>query len=157
MRLGHRRLDHPGSPVDRLIAASPAVVLTVIIEELSLLTTRRMSVEISINFSFTFLSSQGCLDRSFLAPTQCSVGDLIVKLFFVEERGRAFILEKQGQKFFLVYFDWKRGGGRVSNTQKVGAKNYSFDLYGKIKKTNSSVLRLVEGRRRASNTQKTRT
>ena len=87
MRLGHRRLDHPGSPVDRLIAASPAVVLTVIIEELSLLTTKRTSVEISINFSYTFLSSQGCLDRSFLAPTQCSVGDLIVKLYFSLRKG----------------------------------------------------------------------
>ena len=50
-----------------------------------------------------------------------------------------------------MYFDWKTGGGRASNTQKVGAKNYSFNLYGKIKKTSSSVLRLVEGRRRASN------
>ena len=40
-------------------------------------------------------------NRLFLASTQCFVGDLIVKLFFVEGRGRAFILEKQGQKFFL--------------------------------------------------------
>ena len=46
--LGTQRLDHPGSPVDRLIAASPAGVLTLIIEELSLLTTKRTSVEISI-------------------------------------------------------------------------------------------------------------
>ena len=32
-----------------------------------------------------------------------------------------------------MYFDWKTGGGRASNTQKVGAKNYSFNRYGKIK------------------------
>ena len=31
-----------------------------------------------------------------------------------------------------MYYDWKRGGGRASNTHKVGAKNSSFDL-GKIK------------------------
>ena len=43
------------------------------------------------------------INRSFLAPTLCFVGDPSVKLFFVEGRGRAFILEKQGQKFFLWY------------------------------------------------------
>ena len=31
-----------------------------------------------------------------------------------------------------MYYDWKRGGGRASNTHKVGAKIPSFDL-GKIK------------------------
>ena len=31
-----------------------------------------------------------------------------------------------------MYYDWKRGGGRASNTHKVGTKNSSFDL-GKIK------------------------
>ena len=45
-----------------------------------------------------------------------------------------------------VYYDWKRGGGRASNTQKVGTKKSSFDLYGKInKQTTPTVLRLVEG------------
>ena len=33
-----------------------------------------------------------------------------------------------------VYYDWKREGGRASNTEKEGAKNSSFDLYGKINK-----------------------
>ena len=27
-----------------------------------------------------------------------------------------------------MYFDWRTEGGRASNTQKVGAKNYSFFL-----------------------------
>jgi len=31
-----------------------------------------------------------------------------------------------------VYYDWKRGGGRASNTQNAGAKNYSLDLYGEL-------------------------
>ena len=65
-------------------------------------TTTQTSVEISIvNFLFTFLSSQGCLNRSFLPPSGCFVGDLTLKLCFAEGRGRAFMLEKQGQKFFL--------------------------------------------------------
>ena len=33
-----------------------------------------------------------------------------------------------------AYYDWERGGGRASNTQNVGAKNYSLDLYGEINK-----------------------
>ena len=33
-----------------------------------------------------------------------------------------------------VYYDWKREGGRASNTEKEEAKNSSFDLYGKINK-----------------------
>ena len=82
-----------------LRADSPAGVLTVIRRVVSsFFTTKQTSVEISIvNFSFTFLSSQGC---SFLAPTGCFVRDLSLKLFFAEGRGRAFILEKQGHKFF---------------------------------------------------------
>ena len=65
-------------------------------------TTKQTSVEISIvNFSFTFLSSQGCLNRSFLPHTGCFVGDLTLKLCFAEGTGRAFMLEKQGHKFFL--------------------------------------------------------
>ena len=85
-----------------LRADSPAGVLTVIRRVVSsFFTTKQTSVEISIvNFSFTFLSSQGCLNRSFLAPTGCFVRDLSLKLFFAEGRGRAFILEKQGHKFF---------------------------------------------------------
>ena len=67
----------------------------------SFFTTKQTSVEISIvNFSFTFLFSQGCLNRSFLAPTGCFVRHLSLKLFFAEGWGRAFILEKQGHKFF---------------------------------------------------------
>ena len=83
-------------------ADSPAGVLTVIRRVVSpFFTTKQTSVEISIvNFSFTFLSSQGCLNRSFLAPTGCFVRDLSLKLFFAEGWGRAFILEKQGHKFF---------------------------------------------------------
>ena len=54
-------------------------------------------------------------------------------------------------------FRLEEGRRKGFKHQKVGAKNYSFDLYGKIKKTNSGVLRLVEARRRASNTQKART
>ena len=85
-----------------LRADSPAGVLTVIRRVVSsFFTTKQTSVEISIvNFSFTFLSSQGCLNRSFLAPTGCFVRGLSLKLFFAEGRGRAFILEKQGHKFF---------------------------------------------------------
>ena len=85
-----------------LRADSPAGVLTVIRRVVSsFFTTKQTSVEISIvNFSFTFLSSQGCLNRSFLAPTGCFVRDLSLKLFFAEGRERAFILEKQGHKFF---------------------------------------------------------
>ena len=58
-----------------LRADSPAGVLTVIRRVVSpFFTTKQTSVEISIvNFSFTFLSSQGCLNRSFLAPTGCFV------------------------------------------------------------------------------------
>ena len=33
-----------------------------------------------------------------------------------------------------VYYDWKREGGRASNTEKEEAKKFSFDLYGKINK-----------------------
>ena len=88
-----------------------------------------------------------------------------MKLFFVEGRGRAFILEKKGQRFFMgilktntTVFRLEEGRRKGFKHPKSRGKNYSFDLYGKItKKTNSSVLRLVEGRRRASNTQKTRT
>ena len=85
-----------------LRADSPAGVLTVIRRVVSsFFTTKQTSVEISIvNFSFAFLSSQGWLNRSFLAPTGCFVRDLSLKLFFAEGRGRAFILEKQGHKFF---------------------------------------------------------
>ena len=85
-----------------LRADSPAGVLTVIRRVVSpFFTTKQTSVEISIvNFSFTFLSSQGCLNRSFLAPTGWFVRHLSLKLFFAEGRGRAFILEKQGHKFF---------------------------------------------------------
>ena len=52
-----------------LRADSPAGVLTVIRRVVSsFFTTKQTSVEISIvNFSFTFLSSQGCLNRSFLS------------------------------------------------------------------------------------------
>ena len=86
-----------------LRAESPgAVVLTVIRRVAGVFTTKQTSIEISIvNFSFTFLSSQGCLNRSFLPPSGCFVGDLTLKLCFAEGRGRAFMLEKQGQKFFL--------------------------------------------------------
>ena len=85
-----------------LRADSPAGILTLIRRVVSsFFTTKQKSVEISIvNFSFTFLSSQGCLNRSFLVPTGCFVRYLILKLFFAEGRGRAFILEKQGHKFF---------------------------------------------------------
>ena len=85
-----------------LRADSPAGVLTVIRRVVSsFFTTKQTSVEISIvSFSFTFLSSQGCLNRSFLAPTGWFVRDLSLKLFFAEGRGRTFILEKQGHKFF---------------------------------------------------------
>jgi len=30
-----------------------------------------------------------------------------------------------------VYYDWKRGGGRASNTQKVGAKKILLIFVGK--------------------------
>ena len=40
------------------------------------------------------------------------------------------ILKKQTR----VYYDWETGGGRASNTQNVGAKNSSVDLYGEINK-----------------------
>ena len=85
-----------------LRADSPAGVVTAIRRVVSsFFTTKQTSVEISIvNFSFTFLSSQGCLNRSFLAPTGFFVRDLSLKLFFAEGRARAFILEKQGHKFF---------------------------------------------------------
>ena len=33
-----------------------------------------------------------------------------------------------------MYYDWKREGGTASNTQNVGAKNSSLDLYGEINK-----------------------
>ena len=33
-----------------------------------------------------------------------------------------------------MYYDWETGGGRASNTQNVGAKNSSVDLYGEINK-----------------------
>ena len=72
-------------------------------------TTKQTSIEISIvNFSFTFLSSQGCLNRSFLPPSGCFVGDLTLKLCFADGRGRAFMLEKQGHKFsFNLHGDIK--------------------------------------------------
>ena len=46
-----------------------------------------------------------------------------------------------------MYFDWKRGGGRASNTHKVGAKNYSFDLYGKIKKNELKCITIGRGQK----------
>ena len=62
---------------------------------------------------------------------------------FHRREGESVFLEKQGQILPLmgilktnssVYYDWKREGGRASNTEKEGAKNSSFDLYGKINK-----------------------
>ena len=93
-----------------LRAESPAWVLIVIRRVAGpFFTTKQTSVEISIvNFSFTFLSSQGCLNRSFLPPSGCFVGDLTLKLCFADGRGRAFMLEKQGHKFsFNLHGDIK--------------------------------------------------
>ena len=88
-----------------LRAESPGAGALTVIRRVAgpFLTTKQTSVEISIvNFSFTFrLSSQGCLNRTFLPPTGYFVGDLTLKLCFAEGRGRAFMLEKQGHKFFL--------------------------------------------------------
>ena len=100
------------------------------------------------------------INRSFLAPTLCFVGDRSVKLFFVEGRGeRSYSKNEDRNSFFDIYGKtFKKnpsilrsvvGRRRASNKQKVRAKNSS-------KQTNSSVLPLVEGRRRAPDTQKAR-
>ena len=106
-----------------LRADSPAGVLTVIRRVVSsFFTTKQTSVEISIvNFSFTFLSSQGCLNRSFLAPTGCFVRGLSLKLFFAEGRGRAFFSKN---------------------------KDINSSFNGDIKNKLKCVLRLEEGRRK---------
>ena len=94
-----------------LRAESPGARVLTVIRRVAgpFFTTKQTSVEISIvNFSFTFLSSQGCLNRSFLPPTGYFVGDLTLKLCFAEGRGRAFMLEKQGHKFsFNLHGDIK--------------------------------------------------
>ena len=79
-----------------------------------------------------------------LFPTQCFVGDLRVKLFFVEGRGGAFTLEKQGHDFFNLLEGIKNklecvmiGRGQEEGLQtpiaKSRSRNSSFDLYEKVK------------------------
>ena len=73
-------------------------------------TTKQTSVEISIvNFSFTFLSSQGCLNRSFLPPSGCFVGDLTLKLYVSQTEGEERLCSKNKDI------------------------NFSFNLHGDIK------------------------
>ena len=86
-----------------LRADSPAGVVTVIRRVVSsFFTTKQTSVEISIvNFSFTFLSSQGCLNRSFLSTHWMFCGRPEFEAIFHRREGESVFLEKQGYKFFL--------------------------------------------------------
>ena len=86
-----------------LRADSPAGVLTVIRRVVSpFFTTKQTSVEISIvNFSLTFLSSQGCLNRSFLSTHWMFCGKPEFETIFHRREGESVLLEKQGHKFFL--------------------------------------------------------
>ena len=86
-----------------LRADSPAGVLTVIRRVVSpFFTTKQTSVEISIvNFSLTFLSSPGCLNRSFLSTHWMFCGKPEFETIFHRSEGESVFLEKQGHKFFL--------------------------------------------------------
>ena len=86
-----------------LRADSPAGVLTVIRRVVSpFFTTKQKIVEISIvNFSFTFLSSQWCLNRSFLSTHWMFCGRPEFEVIFQRREGESVFLEKQGHKFFL--------------------------------------------------------
>ena len=86
-----------------LRADSPAGVLTVIRRVVSpFFTTKQTSVEISIvNFSLTFLSSQGCLNRSFLSTHWMFCGKPEFETIFQRREGESVFVVKQGHKFFL--------------------------------------------------------
>ena len=86
-----------------LRADSPAGVLTVIRRVVSpFFTTKQTIVEISIvNFSFTFLSSQWCLNRSFLSTHWMFCGRPEFEVIFQRREEESVFLEKQGHKFFL--------------------------------------------------------
>ena len=109
-----------------LRADSPAGVLTVIRRVVSpFFTTKQTSVEISIvNFSFTILSSQGCLNRSFLAPTGCFVRRPEFEVVLRRRVGESVYARKTRTYMILPLIS-------------MG-----------ILKTNSSVLRLGDGRRK---------
>ena len=109
-----------------LRADSPAGVLTVIRRVVSpFFTTKQTSVEISIvNFSFTILSSQGFLNRSFLAPTGCFV---------------------RGPEFEVVL---RRRVGESVYARKTRTYMILSLISMGILKTSSSVLRLGDGRRK---------
>ena len=71
-----------------------------------------------------------------LFPTQCFVGDLRVELFFVEGRGGAFTLEKQGHDFFNLLEDIKNklecvmiGRGQEEGLQTPIAKSRSKKFF----------------------------
>ena len=86
-----------------LRADSPAGVLTVIRRVVSpFFTTKQKIVEISIvNFSFTFLSSQWCLNRSFLSTHWMFCGRPEFETIFQRRERESVFLEKQGHQFFL--------------------------------------------------------
>ena len=72
-----------------LRADSPAGVLTVIRRVVSPFFTMKLtSVEISIDFSFTFLSSQGCLNRSFFSSHWMFLWETWVWSCFSQKGGR---------------------------------------------------------------------
>ena len=106
-----------------LKADSPAGVLTVIRRVVSpFFTTKQKIVEISIvNFSFTFLSSQWCLNRSFLSTHWMFCGRPEFEVIFQRREGRAFFSKN---------------------------KDINSSFNGDIKNKLKCVLRLEEGRRK---------
>ena len=106
-----------------LRADSPAGVLTVIRRVVSpFFTTKQTSVEISIvNFSLTFLSSQGCLNRSFLSTHWMFCGRPEFETIFHRREWRAFFSKN---------------------------KDINSSFNGDIKNKLKCVLRLKEGRRK---------
>ena len=107
-----------------LRADSPTGVLIVIRRVVSaFFTTKQTSVEMSIvNFSFTFLSSQGCLNCSFLSTHWMFCG----------------------RPEFEAIFHRREGGRAFSSKNKNINSSFNGDIKNKLK----CVLRLEEGRRK---------